>query len=166
MATKSKKEIEYLCTDCGNTTPKWVGKCPFCGAWNTLKEHAVEHQPEAVGRSGRGLGGPVHQVVLLKDVATEDTRRLSTANSEFDRVLGGGLAPGSLVRATNSLVVKALKVSFEYSFSVLIVHSFVKYTARETVRTTSTGAPRLHADYLDEGTVPAGPWHQKTRSVP
>ena len=97
MATKSKKEIEYLCTDCGNTTPKWVGKCPFCGAWNTLKEHAVEHQPEAVGRSGRGLGGPVHQVVLLKDVATEDTQRLSTANSEFDRVLGGGLAPGSLV---------------------------------------------------------------------
>jgi Predicted ATP-dependent serine protease len=43
------------------------------------------------------LGGPVHQVVALKDVSTEDTRRLSTANTEFDRVLGGGLAPGSLV---------------------------------------------------------------------
>lgn len=94
---KSKKEIEFLCTVCGNTTPKWVGKCPFCGAWNTLKEHAVE--PVAAGntRGGRGLGGPVHQVVPLRDVATEDTRRLSTANAEFDRVLGGGLAPGSLV---------------------------------------------------------------------
>lgn len=94
---KSKKEIEFLCTECGNTTPKWVGKCPFCGAWNTLKEHAVE--PVAAGntRGGRGLGGPVHQVVPLRDVATEDTRRLSTANAEFDRVLGGGLAPGSLV---------------------------------------------------------------------
>ena len=94
---KSKKEIEYLCTDCGNTTPKWVGKCPFCGAWNTLKERAVEAVNTGAARGGRGLGGPVHQVVPLRDVATEDTRRLSTANAEFDRVLGGGLAPGSLV---------------------------------------------------------------------
>lgn len=94
---KSKKEIVYLCAECGNTTPKWVGRCPFCGAWNTLKEHAVAPVDVAAGRGGRGLGGPVHQVVSLKDVATEDTRRLSTANSEFDRVLGGGFAPGSLV---------------------------------------------------------------------
>jgi hypothetical protein len=94
--TKAKKEIEFLCTECGNTTPKWVGKCPFCGAWNTLKEHAVEPAIEGP-RASRGLGGPIHQVVTLKDVATEDTRRLSTANTEFDRVLGGGLAPGSLV---------------------------------------------------------------------
>ena len=93
---KSKKEIEYLCTECGNTTPKWAGKCPFCGAWSSLKEHVVERIAES-GRAGRGLGGPVHKVVMLKDVATEDTRRLSTANSEFDRVLGGGFAPGSLV---------------------------------------------------------------------
>lgn len=95
--SKSKKEIEFLCTSCGNTTTKWVGKCPFCGEWNTLKEHVVEPVLENSGRGGRGLGGPVHQVVALKDVSTEDTRRLSTANTEFDRVLGGGLAPGSLV---------------------------------------------------------------------
>ena len=96
VKNKSKKELVYLCTECGNTTPKWAGKCPFCGAWSTLKEHSVEITPEGV-RSGRGLGGPVHQVVALKDVAAEDTRRLSTANSELDRVLGGGFAPGSLV---------------------------------------------------------------------
>lgn len=94
--SKAKKEIEFLCTECGNTTPKWAGKCPFCGAWSSLKEHAVEMLPDG-GRAARGLGGPVHRVVPLKDVATEDTRRLSTANAEFDRVLGGGLAPGSLV---------------------------------------------------------------------
>ena len=94
---KSKKEIEYLCTECGNTTPKWAGKCPFCGAWSSLKEHVIERITDGAGRVGRGLGGPVHKVVMLKDVATQDTRRLSTANSEFDRVLGGGFAPGSLV---------------------------------------------------------------------
>ena len=94
--SKAKKEIEFLCTECGNTTPKWAGKCPFCGAWSSLKEHVVENIVEG-GRASRGLGGPVHQIVPLKDVATEDTRRLSTANAEFDRVLGGGLAPGSLV---------------------------------------------------------------------
>ena len=96
VKNKSKKELVYLCTECGNTTPKWAGKCPFCGAWSTLKEPSVEITPEGV-RSGRGLGGPVHQVVALKDVAAEDTKRLSTANSELDRVLGGGFAPGSLV---------------------------------------------------------------------
>lgn len=95
--SKAKKEIEFLCTECGNTTPKWAGKCPFCGAWSSLKEHVVEVTDAAAGRGGRGLGGPVHQVVALKDVAVEDTKRLSTANSEFDRVLGGGFAPGSLV---------------------------------------------------------------------
>ncbi len=95
--SKAKKEIEFLCTECGNTTPKWAGKCPFCGAWSSLKEHVVEVADAAAGRGGRGLGGPVHQVVPLKDVAVEDTKRLSTANSEFDRVLGGGFAPGSLV---------------------------------------------------------------------
>ncbi|MCF0224586.1 MAG: DNA repair protein RadA [Fibrobacter sp.] len=97
MTAKNKKEIEYLCTECGNTTPKWAGKCPFCGAWSTLKEYVVEHQDGENRNVARGLGGPVHRVVPLKDVATEDTRRLSTANAEFDRVLGGGLAPGSLV---------------------------------------------------------------------
>lgn len=94
--TKAKKEIEFLCTECGNTTPKWAGKCPFCGAWSSLKEHVVESVLDG-GRASRGLGGPVHKVVPLKEVATEETRRLSTANTEFDRVLGGGLAPGSLV---------------------------------------------------------------------
>lgn len=95
--SKAKKEIEFLCTECGNTTPKWAGKCPFCGAWSSLKEHVIEPVDPSAGRGGRGLGGPVHKVVALKDVATEDTKRLSTANSEFDRVLGGGFAPGSLV---------------------------------------------------------------------
>lgn len=94
---KTKTEIEFLCTECGNSIPKWAGKCPYCGAWSSLKEHVVENPDVAAGRGGRGLGGPVHKVVALKDVATEDTKRLSTANTEFDRVLGGGFAPGSLV---------------------------------------------------------------------
>lgn len=94
---KSKKEIEYICTECGNSTPKWAGRCPVCGTWSSLKEHVVENIVEGSGRVGRGLGGPVHKVVPLKEVASEDTRRLSSANVEFDRVLGGGFAPGSLV---------------------------------------------------------------------
>ena len=69
--SKAKKEVEFLCTECGNTTPKWAGKCPFCGAWSSLKEHVVENILEG-GRASRGLGGPVHKVVPLKDVATED----------------------------------------------------------------------------------------------
>lgn len=95
MKALSKKAIEFLCTECGATTPKWAGKCPFCGAWSSLKEHAIEQvAPE---KAARGLGGPVHKVIALNEIAVEDACRLSTANAEFDRVLGGGFAPGSLV---------------------------------------------------------------------
>jgi predicted ATP-dependent serine protease len=48
--TKAKKEIEFLCTECGNTTPKWAGKCPFCGAWSSLKEHVVENILESISK--------------------------------------------------------------------------------------------------------------------
>lgn len=89
---KQKISLEYVCAECGDVHTKWAGKCPSCGAWSSLKERAVEDK-----QTSRGLGGPVHKVIPLRDVATEETKRLSTANTEFDRVLGGGLAPGSLV---------------------------------------------------------------------
>lgn len=94
MAKKNEKE--YVCTACGNVSSKWAGKCPACGEWSTLEERAVQDL-----RPTRGLGGTGHPgngvAIALKDIAAEQTRRLSTANPEFDRTLGGGMAPGSLV---------------------------------------------------------------------
>ena len=85
----------FACTSCGHESPKWHGRCPGCGDWNTMAE---EKRPSASGRaatprsSGRALAP-----VPLGEVKAPKVERLKTGIGEFDRVLGGGLVPGSLV---------------------------------------------------------------------
>jgi DNA repair protein RadA/Sms len=91
----------FSCSACGAQSPKWHGRCPACGEWNAL----VEERAPAPGGGGaaRGRGspaggrGPVARPVPLREVAVERVPRLRTAIGELDRVLGGGLVPGSLV---------------------------------------------------------------------
>ena len=89
----------HVCSQCGHSSARWHGRCPGCQAWNTLVE---ERAPAAAGgRSGRASGtqGPVPggRPVRLAEVSTERVPRMLTAIGELDRVLGGGLVPGSLV---------------------------------------------------------------------
>src|SRR3954451_4811678 len=89
----------YACSACGHTDPRWHGQCPACREWGTLVE---ERAPAAAprGRGGgaaRGRRGPAPAVVALRDVRAESVARLSTGIGELDRVLGGGIVPGSLV---------------------------------------------------------------------
>src|SRR5215217_2510866 len=89
----------HICSGCGHETPRWHGQCPGCGAWNTLVEEAVA-RPVASGRRGAGGGaaaGAAVTPVALGDVQAADVARLSTGIGELDRVLGGGVVPGSLV---------------------------------------------------------------------
>jgi DNA repair protein RadA/Sms len=94
----------HVCSACGHTTARWHGQCPGCEAWNTLVEERAP-APAAAGGGGRGLrgGGAARtdvapgRPVRLADVSTERVPRLRTAIGELDRVLGGGLVPGSLV---------------------------------------------------------------------
>src|SRR5919202_263611 len=90
----------YTCSVCGHSEARWHGQCPGCGEWNTLVEERAPApvagaRPRAAG--GRGAGRPAPRPVALRDVAVERTPRLSTGVGELDRVLGGGLVPGSLV---------------------------------------------------------------------
>lgn len=81
----------FVCGGCGYQSPRWLGRCPDCGAWNTLQEEAP---------SGPGMVAdrvPLPQVVTLGEVEAGLERRIVTGMGEFDRVLGGGLVPGSLV---------------------------------------------------------------------
>jgi DNA repair protein RadA/Sms len=84
----------FSCAACGATSPKWHGQCPGCGEWNTLVE---ERAPAARTGGSRKAGGPPPRAVPLRDVAVERVPRLTTGIGELDRVLGGGLVPGSLV---------------------------------------------------------------------
>jgi len=90
-----KPETQFVCKACGSISSKWTGKCLACGEWSSLEERALEV------KQSRGLGASLstgnHGARPLAEIATEDTQRLSTGNSELDRTLGGGLAPGSLI---------------------------------------------------------------------
>ena len=81
----------YACTECGAASPRWVGRCPTCGAWNSLVEEVVE-------RSGPARrSGPVAAPVPITDVAAQTGAHRPTGVDELDRVLGGGLVAGSAV---------------------------------------------------------------------
>lgn len=91
----AKTKIIYYCTSCGNETPKWQGKCPACGAWNTLEEHI--DKPTAPGRMKSAISLGSRTVKSLDEVDVDDEIRYSTGMNELDRVLGGGAVDGSLV---------------------------------------------------------------------
>ena len=93
MAKKAK--TVFMCTECGNEYTAWQGQCTFCGSWNTIVEHKVAPAEEAAGDTRRRLGGEIRPVKLGR-VGTEEHARMSTGLSELDRVLGGGIVPGSL----------------------------------------------------------------------
>jgi len=87
----SKNATSFICQTCGFASAKWLGRCPDCGNWNSFTEE------KAGAVSAKSRSGPASKPVRLSEVHTEDAPRILTANAEFDRVLGGGLVPGSLV---------------------------------------------------------------------
>ena len=95
----AKNDTEFFCKECGEVTSKWAGKCPHCGAWSSLVERPVESKANrrGLGHSSLDADGLSGIPRKLADIETTATKRLSSASPEFDRTLGGGFAPGSLV---------------------------------------------------------------------
>src|SRR5215204_565840 len=97
----AKEKSIYVCSECGGTSAKWLGKCPSCGAWNTL----VEQSAAAVGTGGgnnrfgntqfASLAGS-SELMLLSDIEAVDVARTPTGLDELDRVLGGGIVSGGV----------------------------------------------------------------------
>lgn len=92
----AKTKSVYVCSNCGADSPKWVGKCPACGAWNTYQEELIRPDFQ-IKPSTSGFHAPKSKPVLLSDVELSEQPRLSTGGAELDRVLGGGIVPGSLI---------------------------------------------------------------------
>src|SRR5678815_3294494 len=88
----------FVCQECGAQSPKWMGRCNECGAWNSLVEERVaDAAPAAAGNSRYAQFSTTSSAKLYAEVETAQGVRLSTGIGEFDRVLGGGVVPGSLV---------------------------------------------------------------------
>ena len=101
----AKDKVMYVCENCGQESAKWIGKCPACGQWNTYKEIKVGPTPTpSKGRGTFGNSGGVSdrgrdaaKVLRLKDISSHDDPRIDMHDGELNRVLGGGLVPGSIV---------------------------------------------------------------------
>jgi DNA repair protein RadA/Sms len=91
----ARSSTVFACTACGHESPKWHGRCPGCGEWNTMAEE--KRAPAASGGSSSTRSRRALKPVPLGQVEAPRVERLKTGIGEFDRVLGGGLVPGSLV---------------------------------------------------------------------
>ncbi len=91
----SRPKTVYACTECGHSSPKWLGQCPACRQWNTLHEEVAVAEPRGSRASAPGLGSS-RPVPLLEVEGCEDAR-VRTGIGELDRVLGGGVVPGALL---------------------------------------------------------------------
>jgi DNA repair protein RadA/Sms len=93
MAKMVKTKRQYVCQECGSTSPKWQGKCPDCGHWNTFAEEQVTQNRNG----GQTLTGSTDQVSRITEIDTSNDHRFVTQIGEFDLVLGGGVVQGSVV---------------------------------------------------------------------
>ncbi len=100
----AKSKTAFVCTDCGSDYAKWQGQCSDCGAWNTLSEVRLGAGRSASKGAGRGApgaragyAGALSEARVLAEIDLEDLPRFSSGAEEFDRVLGGGLVPGSAI---------------------------------------------------------------------
>src|SRR3989344_532174 len=93
----AKISSKFVCQQCGYESPRWFGKCPECGQWNTAVETII--QKSTTSKSGRtgSTGRKETKPISLTSIQTKSTSRTSTKISELDRVLGGGLVPGQVV---------------------------------------------------------------------
>ena len=91
----AKTKTVFFCTNCGNEFPKWQGRCPACGAWNTIEEHVSK--PAAAGKARSAPVGISRTPRKLQEVDIDSEIRFTTGMGELDRVLGGGAVAGSLV---------------------------------------------------------------------
>lgn len=96
MAVKVKEKSVWFCSNCGNESPKWMGRCPACGEWNTMVEKTVVIGKSMAVGGADALSGdsrPSH----LSEIGSAQESRISLGDSELDRLLGGGMVEGSLI---------------------------------------------------------------------
>jgi DNA repair protein RadA/Sms len=100
----AKEKIAYVCSNCGQESAKWIGKCPACGQWNTFKEVRNVPSTPSKGRGNWDQSGDLSsrsrdtaRVLRLSEISATDDPRIDMQDQELNRVLGGGLVPGSIV---------------------------------------------------------------------
>ena len=93
----AKVKTTFFCNNCGAESSKWMGRCPQCGEWNSLVEEVIKETKHSRTPTNRGVGQNVMKPVALPDIEVSNIARIPSGYKEIDRVLGGGIVPGSLM---------------------------------------------------------------------
>lgn len=148
MAVKPPKDRRavYRCSDCGYVQSKWAGQCPGCGAWNSLVEGVEDRgSPSArfSGYAGAATGSEQSLPVFLAEVEAEEVHRTSCGLEEFDRVLGGGLVPGSAVLIGGDPGIGKSTLLLQTVAALSERQKVLYITGEESIRQVSLRAKRL-----------------------
>ena len=135
-----KAKTLFYCTECGNETPKWVGKCPACGAWNTVVERPVQEKRRPAAGGVRPAGRPR----AMDEVETTTELRFKTGMSELDRVLGGGAVKGSLVLVGGAPGIGKSTLMLQICHNLCRFATVLYVSGEESERQIKLRAERLH----------------------
>ena len=139
-----KEKTVYFCTECGNESPKWAGRCPSCGAWNALVEQRAEKAKRPSGAS-RGIPHSV-KVTNITEIDTSDEIRFSTGMGELDRVLGGGAVKGSLVLVGGAPGIGKSTLMLQICQQLGVQNKVLYVSGEESIHQLKMRAKRLGVD--------------------
>ncbi len=137
----AKTKTVFYCTNCGNESPKWQGRCTACGAWNTMEEHI--EKPVAAGKAKSSPVGQSRKPQRIQEVDTDGEIRFSTGMGELDRVLGGGAVAGSLVLVGGAPGIGKSTLLLQICNSLCAGRSVLYVSGEESERQLKLRAQRL-----------------------
>ena len=140
----AKTKTVFFCTTCGGETPKWQGKCPACGAWNTLQEHI--ERPAAPGRAAASPRSGSRKAKTISQVTGDSEIRFSTGMGELDRVLGGGAVEDSLVLVGGAPGIGKSTLLLQICQSLCKERTVLYVSGEESERQLKLRAQRLGVD--------------------
>ena len=137
----AKVKTVFFCTNCGNESPKWQGRCPSCGSWNTMEEHI--EKPTIAGKAKSSPVGMSRKAQKLSQLDTDDETRFSTGMGELDRVLGGGAVAGSLVLVSGAPGIGKSTLLLQICNSLCVGRRVLYVSGEESERQLKLRAVRL-----------------------
>lgn len=140
-----KAKTVFFCSECGYETPKWSGRCPSCGTWNTLVEAPAEVKIKTAA-SFTSVRTPKNLPEPLSDLSSDEEMRFSTGFAEFDRVLGGGAVRGSLVLVGGAPGIGKSTLLLQFCGRTGAAEKILYVTGEESKRQLRLRAERLGAD--------------------
>lgn len=147
----AKTKTKFVCQECGYESMKWMGRCPGCQNWNTLVEELETPKTTRGSVNTRSIAsGTTNEPQKITEVTREDEPRLTTKLSELNRVLGGGIVPGSLVLVGGDPGIGKSTLLLQLSAILAADNKKVLYiSGEESVKQTKMRAERLHAQAKD-----------------